>query len=245
MQQSAQHKQHVMPHREVEHIGQLGEAVEDTGYEGKRDVGAQNPKGGNGAKVAEKLLLLHRNAGIEDDWGQQIPAPQARLLVVHFVLLHLALTATELASCAACLVTSQQDIAHCKRCQYKHVIMPCRVDHCAAQVAGKQAQQHMHTRCMHVEHHSAMSRLLSLRQHRHRKEWRAAIEWLQSCTRHNAWQADANQRECSREKVCWVEGEQLMQGVLCDVALHGEDNNPSEQAQHASCAAFSYILGPV
>ena len=52
--------------------------------------------------------------------------------------------------------------------------------------------------------------------------------------------------ECvhSREEVCWIEGEQLMQRVLCNVALHGEHHNSCEQAQHAGRTAFPNILGP-
>lgn len=61
-------------HGEREDVGELGEAVEHEGYDGKGDVGAQDAEGGDANKVAEELLLLHRKAAVEDDGGQQVPA---------------------------------------------------------------------------------------------------------------------------------------------------------------------------
>ena len=34
-----------------------------------------------------------------------------------------------------------------------------------------------------------------------------------------------------------------MQGVFCQVSLHGKDDCTSEQTQHAGCTAFSHVLG--
>ncbi len=48
-----------MTHREVQDIGELCQAIQDQGDECERDVGAKDAKGGNGGKVAEKLLLLY------------------------------------------------------------------------------------------------------------------------------------------------------------------------------------------
>ena len=62
-------------HRQVEHVGQLRDAVEHERDEGKGDVGAKDAEGGDGGEVAEELLLLDGQARVEDDGRQQVPAP--------------------------------------------------------------------------------------------------------------------------------------------------------------------------
>ena len=67
-------------HRQREDVGELGEAVQHKGDDSEGDVGAQDAKGGDADKVAEELLLLHGEAAVKDDGGQQIPAVKADLL---------------------------------------------------------------------------------------------------------------------------------------------------------------------
>lgn len=63
----------VSTYRQVKDIGQLGETIEHQCNERKGYVGAKDPKRGDGGKVAKELLLLDRQASVEDDGRQQVP----------------------------------------------------------------------------------------------------------------------------------------------------------------------------
>ena len=64
------------PYREVQDVGQLCQPIQDQGNEGKGNVGAEDAKGGDCCKVAEELLLLHRQPCVEDDGRQQVSVNQ-------------------------------------------------------------------------------------------------------------------------------------------------------------------------
>ena len=49
----------VIPHRECEDVGQLGEAVQHEGDDSECHIGAHDAEGRDADKVAEELLLFH------------------------------------------------------------------------------------------------------------------------------------------------------------------------------------------
>ena len=61
-------------HRKGEKVGQRANGVEAEGDDGEEDVGAQDAQRRDAAQVAEKLLLLDRQAGVKDDGRQEVPA---------------------------------------------------------------------------------------------------------------------------------------------------------------------------